>query len=88
MSVHIEIDEKKWAEAKSIAKELNIDCEQMLMTTLHSNLMELREARSRAEIIAEKDRIDREAYEKYPITEEERQELAEWEEIQDWGDDD
>jgi len=42
---------------------------------------ELRRAR-----IAEMERLDREAYERQPVTEKELEELALWESAQDWGD--
>ena len=83
MTVQINVDEKQWAEAKSMAAEMNIDYEEMFINTLRTNLYSLREAKARELVIAEKDRLDREAYTRHPITDQERQEMAEWEEIQD-----
>lgn len=85
MTVQINVDEKQWAEVKSMAHELNIDYEEMFINTLRSNLYSLREAKARALTISKKDQLDREAYTRHPITDQERQEMAEWQEIQDWG---
>jgi len=85
MTVQINVDEKQWAEAESIAHELNIDYEEMFINTLRSNLYSLREAKARELTISKMDQIDREAYSRQPVTDRERDEMAEWQEIQDWG---
>lgn len=67
MTVQIEVDEKIWAEAERLAKDLNIDYTEMFVNTLRENLYSLRTARKKAETIAEKERKHRESYEKMPV---------------------
>jgi hypothetical protein len=67
MPVQIEIDEKMWAEAKSLAKELNIDYTEMFLNTLRSDLYRLKEAKAKELTVAEKERRHRESYEKFPV---------------------
>lgn len=83
MTVEIEIDEKMWAEAKALAKDLNIDYNELFVKTLRENLYRLKRERDRNAIIAEKEKAHRESYEKVPqsVTE-----TDQWEEVQDWGD--
>jgi len=72
-----------WAEAQTMVKDLNIDYDEMFLNTLRENLFRLKNARKKALSIAEKERKHRESYEKFPQT---LEEVEEWEEVQDWGD--
>ena len=83
MTVEIEIDEKMWAEAKTLAKDLNIDYNELFINTLRENLYRLKRERDRNATIAEKEKVHRESYEKFPQS---IAETDEWEEVQDWGD--
>jgi antitoxin component of RelBE/YafQ-DinJ toxin-antitoxin module len=83
MTVQIEVDEKMWAEAEKIAKELNINYSEMFLNTLRSDLYRLKEAKHKELTITEKERKHRESYEKFPQTDEE---INEWEEVQYWED--
>ena len=67
MTIQIDVDEKMWAEAESLAKDLNINYTEMFLNTLRSNLYRLREAKSKQMTIAEKERKHRESYEKHPV---------------------
>ncbi len=71
MTVQIDVDEKMWAEAQNLAKDLNINYEEMFLNTLRANLYSLKEAKKIALTVAEKDRRHRESYEKYPVQEDE-----------------
>ena len=82
MTVLIDIDEKMWAEAESIAKDLNIDYNEIFINTLRSNLYDLKNENEKAMNIAEMERRHRESYLAFPQTKEEIEEL---EEVQDWG---
>jgi hypothetical protein len=67
MTVQIDVDEKIWAEAESLAKDLNIDFKEMFLNTLRSDLYRLKEAKLKQKTIAEKEQKHRESYEKYPV---------------------
>jgi hypothetical protein len=67
MTVQIEVDEKIWAEAERLAKDLNVDYTEMFVNTLRENLYTLKRVREKAETIAEKERKHRESYEKMPV---------------------
>lgn len=67
MTVEIEVDEKMWAEAEALAKELNINYTEMFLNTLRENLYSLKNKRKKAMTVAEKERKHRESYEKYPV---------------------
>ncbi|MGI9054325.1 MAG: hypothetical protein ACR2F2_00850 [Pyrinomonadaceae bacterium] len=71
MTVQIDVDEKMWAEAETLAKDLNINYEEMFLNTLRANLYSLKEAKKNALTVAEKDRKHRKSYEKYPVQEDE-----------------
>lgn len=71
MTVQIEVDEKMWAEAERLAKELDINYEELFVDTVRSNLYTLKNAKEKALTIAEKERKHRESYEKYPVGPEE-----------------
>lgn len=71
MTVQIEVDEKMWAEAESLAKDLNINYTEMFLNTLRSDLYHLKEAKAKELTIAEKERKHRESYEKFPVQDEE-----------------
>lgn len=71
MTVKIEIDEKMWAEAEEIAKELNIDYSEMFLNTLRQNLYNLREAKRKRLETDEKARLHYESYKKFPVEPEE-----------------
>lgn len=86
MTVQIEVDEKVWAEAESLAKALNIDYTELFVNTLRENLYSLKNAKEKALTIAEKEKRHRESYEKDPVTSEEfnfdEEELAEvWKDL-------
>lgn len=82
MTVLIDIDEKMWAESESIAKDLNIDYNEIFINTLRSNLYDLKNENEKAMNIAEMERRHRESYLAFPQT---KEEIEEWEEVQDWG---
>jgi len=67
MTVQIEVDEKMWAEAETLAKDLNINYTEMFLNTLRSDLYRLKEAKAKELTIAEKERKHRESYEKFPV---------------------
>jgi len=67
MTVQIDIDEKQWAEAQALAKELEVDYNEMFVNALRSSLYSLKNAKQKALSIAEKERQHRESYEKYPV---------------------
>ena len=71
MTVQIDVDEKMWAEAETLAKDLNINYEEMFLNTLRSDLYRLKEAKAKELTIAEKERKHRESYEKFPVQPEE-----------------
>ena len=71
MTVQIEVDEKMWTEAETLAKDLNINYTEMFLNTLRSDLYRLKEARDKESTIAEKERGHRESYEKFPVQPEE-----------------
>ncbi len=83
MTVQIEIDEKQWAEAETLAKELNIDYNEMFINTFRASLYNLKNAKDKAFSIEEKERKHRESYEKFP---QKPEEFEVWEDLQDWGD--
>lgn len=67
MTVQIEVDEKMWAEAETLAKDLNIDFNEMFLNTLRSDLYRLKEKKAKELTVAEKERRHRESYEKFPV---------------------
>ena len=67
MTVEIEVDEKMWTEAETLAKDLNIDYTEMFLNTLRENLYSLKYAKKKAMTIAEKEQKHRESYEKHPV---------------------
>ncbi len=67
MTVQIEVDEKMWTEAETLAKDLNINYTEMFLNTLRSDLYRLKEAKGKKLTIAEKERKHRESYEKFPV---------------------
>ena len=67
MTVQIDIDEKQWVEAKLLAKELDVDCNEMVINAIRSSLYSLKNAKEKALAIAEKERQHRESYEKFPV---------------------
>ena len=71
MTVQIEVDEKMWAEAETLANDLNINYTEMFLNTLRSDLYRLKEAKDKELTIAEKERRHRESYEKFPVQPEE-----------------
>ncbi len=83
MTVQIQVDEKMWAEAERLARDLDVDQEELFVNTLRETLYSLKRERERAAATAEKERQHEESYKKFPQTE---GEVSEWEEIQDWGD--
>lgn len=83
MTVQINVDERMWAEAVRIARDLNVDQEELFVKTLTENLNELKRKRRKADWIAEAERKHKESYEKVPQCEEE---FSGWQEIQVWGD--
>lgn len=72
-----------WAEAERLAKNLNVDQEELFINTLRENLYNLKRDQERTAVIAEKERQHEDRYKKFPQTEDE---VSEWEEVQDWGD--
>ncbi|HQU83199.1 MAG TPA: hypothetical protein PKY59_08750 [Pyrinomonadaceae bacterium] len=83
MTVQIDVDEKMWAEAEKIAKELNINYSEMFLNTLRSDLYRLKEAKAKELKIAENEGKHRESYKKFPQSAEE---VEMWEEVQYWED--
>lgn len=86
MTVQIEVDEKMWAEAEALARDLNIDYTEMFLNTLRSDLYRLKEARAKELTIAEKERKHRESYEKFPVQSdefyvEEKQLIEAWKDL-------
>lgn len=67
MTVQIDIDEKQWAEVEQLAKELKVDYNEMFINAFRLSLYSLKSAKEKALTIAEKERIHRESYEKYPV---------------------
>ena len=67
MTVQIEVDEKMWAEAETLAKDLNINYTEMFLNTLRADLYRLKEAKAKELTISEKERKHRESYEKFPV---------------------
>ncbi|CAN5651712.1 hypothetical protein BH20ACI4_BH20ACI4_27610 [soil metagenome] len=67
MTIRIDVDEKVWAEAEEIAKDLNIDYSEMFLNTLRQNLYNLRDAKKKQTEIEERERRHRESYEKFPV---------------------
>ena len=60
-----------WAEAERLARDLNVDYEEMFANTLRSTLYTLKDAKQKALSISEKERKHRESYEKNPVGPEE-----------------
>ena len=56
-----------WAEAETLAKDLNINYTEMFLNTLRSDLYRLKEAKAKESTIAEKERQHRRSYEKFPM---------------------
>jgi hypothetical protein len=67
MTVEIEVDEKIWAETERLAKDLNVDQNELFLNTLRANLYSLKREREKSLEVAEKERKHRESYEKYPV---------------------
>lgn len=67
MTVQINLDEKQWAEALSLASELQVDRDEMLLKAFRSCLNDLRRERRKTMTVAEKEQQHRESYEKYPV---------------------
>lgn len=67
MTVQIDIDDEQWLEARSLAEELKVDCNDMLVKAFRSSLLTLRRERLKTMSIAEKEQQHRESYEKYPV---------------------
>lgn len=71
MTVQIDIDERVWAEAQNLARDLNIDYPKLLADTVRKSLYELKRKRDRELSTEEKIRRLRESYEKAPVQEDE-----------------
>lgn len=67
MTVQIDIDEKQWAEAQALARELDVDYNELVINALRSSLYSLKTAKRKAISIAENERQHRESYEKNPV---------------------
>lgn len=67
MTVQIDIDDEQWFEARSLAAELKVDCNDRLVKAFRSSLLTLRRERLKTMSIAEKEQQHRESYEKYPV---------------------
>jgi len=67
MTVQLNVDEKKWAEAFSLASELHVDRDELLLKAFRSCLYDLRRERQKKMTTAEKEQQHRESYEKYPV---------------------
>lgn len=67
MTVQLNIDDKQWAEAQLLAKELDVDCNEMVINAFRSSLYSLKNAKEKALTIADKERRHRESYEKFPV---------------------
>ncbi|HEX8737298.1 MAG TPA: hypothetical protein VF721_18335 [Pyrinomonadaceae bacterium] len=75
MTVQIEIDEKLWAEADALAKDLQIDRSEIFQDTLHEVLRKLR--------LIEKDQKTIESYRSFP---QQPEEYEIWQDEQVWED--
>jgi len=71
MTVQIEVDEKVWAEAERLAKDLDVDQSELFVNTLRANLYSLKRQKERALETAEKERKHRQSYEDLPVGDEE-----------------
>ena len=47
MTVQLNIDDKQWAEAQLLAKELDVDCNEMVINAFRSSLYSLKNAKER-----------------------------------------
>lgn len=72
-----------WAEAERLARDLDLNQEELFINVLRENLYTLKLEKEKAALIAAKERRHEESYKKFPQTDEE---ISEWEEVQDWGD--
>jgi len=67
MTVQIDIDDKQWAEARTLAEELKIDYNKVLIKAFRSILRNLRREKLKTMNIAEKEEQHRGSYEKHPV---------------------
>ena len=67
MTVQIDIDDKQWAEARTLAEELKIDYNKVLIKVFRSILRNLRREKLKTMTIAEKEEQHRRSYEKHPL---------------------
>jgi len=67
MTIHIDIDEKQWAEAKALARELDVDYNEVLIRAFRASLYRLRKERQKSMTSEAKEQQHRESYEKYPV---------------------
>lgn len=67
MTVQLNVDNKEWAEAFSLASELHLDRDEVLLRAFRSCLHDMRLERQKKMTVAEKEQQHRESYEKYPV---------------------
>ncbi len=71
MTVQIDIDERFWAEAQRLARDLNVDYQKLLADNIRKSLYDLKRQRDQKLSTEEKVRRHRESYEKFPVQEDE-----------------
>lgn len=67
MTVQLNVDNKEWDEALSLASELHLDRDEVLLRAFRSCLYDMRLERQKKMTVAEKEKQHRESYEKYPV---------------------
>lgn len=71
MTVQININERFWAETQRLARDLNIDYQELLEKNVRKSLYDLKRMRDEKLSTEEKNRRHRESYEKFPVQEDE-----------------
>ncbi len=90
MTVQIDVDEKMWAEVETIAKDLNINLEEMFVNTLREDLYRLRDKKNetsfpneRKKEVSDEEKVRRtlESFRKFP---QQPEEYEIWQDEQVW----
>ncbi len=71
MTVQIDINERFWSETQRLARDLNVDYQELLEKNVRKSLYDLRRMRDEKLSTEEKVRRLRESYEKFPVQEDE-----------------
>ena len=71
MTVQININDRFWSETQRLARDLNVDYQELLEKNVRKSLYDLKRMRDEKLSTEEKVRRHRESYEKFPVQEDE-----------------